>query len=89
MSYDLMVAASPTSPFVFMVTQETEEFDAQEVYRESGLFDDMLDIITQLREKYPIATISVYGPHIYIGHLKKIIEERFEHYNVILCPAGA
>lgn len=88
MGYDLMIAANPSYPFEFMVTRETEDVDALEVAHERGLYKDMLDIITQLREKYPISTISVYGPQTYIEGLKKTIENRFEHYDVVLCPAG-
>lgn len=88
MGYDLMIAAYPTQLFEFMVTQETEDVDAAEVYHERAYFSDMLDSITQIREMYPITTISVYGPLAYIKQLKDIIEGRFEHYDVKLCPAG-
>ena len=84
--YDLMIAASPLMPFAFMVTRH-DDADANMIDQMNGFYPDMLDIVTQLKKKYHIVSICVYGPRKYITPLKPTLEDRFENYDVKLIYA--
>jgi len=68
--YDLMIAADPTDGLTYMVTEETEDFDAKEVDRVRGFYPQLPETINQLRKRWnSIETISVYGPRDYVDRV--------------------
>lgn len=83
--YGLTIAAFPLTAFVFMVTKGD---DAQEVESVRTFFPDMLTTVSTLREKFAFDTITLYGPKVYVDHLKEPLERNFKDCKVTLAYAG-
>lgn len=83
--YGLTIAAFPLTAFVFMVTKGE---DAQEVESVRAFFPGMLTTVSALREKFAFDAITLYGPKVYIDHLKEPLERNFKDCKVTLAYAG-
>lgn len=80
--YDLMIAASPTTEFCFMITHDDGKLDAVEDKRVYGTYQDLDKILSDLYAEYDWRIISVYGPKRYIKKIAAEIEYIYPMYTV-------
>ena len=70
---ELLIAAFPQAFLTMVVAEETEDVDAQEIYRENVPAPDMLNTIERFMTDYPdIKGFTFYGaPQDFIAKLVK------------------
>lgn len=59
--YSMMIYGAAANGFIVMVTEETEEYDAQEIERKHCLLSDLEETVSGLLDRYDVETVSTYG----------------------------
>lgn len=81
--HDLMIAASPLTEFVFMVTHDSGKLDAVEDARYYDTLTNLEKRIADICSNYDIRIISVYGqPKEYVDKVAQKIETFLPDFNV-------
>lgn len=80
----MMIAAFPEAALTLIVTEETEAYDAIEVYRDMFFEPDMMLGIHQALDTFAgkIESIFFYGPESYTGHLIQLVQAEFPQMKV-------
>ena len=89
MKKQMMIVAFPQAALTIMVTQETEEIDAQELSRVSCFAPDMLIGIRAVLNEHPeVESIYFYGPEQYVTRLAHIVQGEYPYMEVGIAKSG-